>query len=197
LRQHGWEVRIASRRASQRQAEVDASDLDIQAIEGLDLDSLKALEADRARAVIGLLSDEDNLKVCEMLYEYFGTETMIVNLHDRENLERFRELGVLVVDPGTALVSLMDHCVRSPAATSLMLGLDNEHDVVDITVRNPDLHKTPLRDLRLPLDVLVLYVQRGGRLMHSHGFTQLELHDHVTLVGSEESLDEVRLKFQA
>jgi Trk K+ transport system NAD-binding subunit/Kef-type K+ transport system membrane component KefB len=197
LRQHGWEVRIASRRATQRQAEVDASDLEIQAIRGLDMESLKELEADRARAVIGLLSDEDNLKVCEMLYEYFGTETMIVNLHERENLERFRELGVLVVDPGTALVSLMDHCVRSPAATSLMLGLDNEHDVVDITVRNPDLHKTPLRDLRLPLDVLVLYVQRAGRLMHSHGFTQLELHDHVTLVGSEESLDEVRLMFQA
>jgi len=39
--------------------------------------------------------------------------------------------------------------------------------------------------------------RRDGRLMHSHGFTQLELHDHVTLVGSEESLDEVRLRFQA
>ena len=87
--------------------------------------------------------------------------------------------------------------MRSPAATSLLLGLDKEQDVVDITVRNRDLHKMPLRDLRLPLDVLVLYVQRDGRLMHSHGFTQLELHDHVTLVGSEESLDEVRLRFQA
>jgi Trk K+ transport system NAD-binding subunit/Kef-type K+ transport system membrane component KefB len=197
LRQHGWEVRIASRRARQRQAEVDASDLVIQPIKGLDLDSLKELEADRARAVIALLSDEDNLTVCELLYEHYGTETMIVNLHDRHNLERFRELGVLVVDPGTALVSLMDHCVRSPAATSLMLGLDPDQDVVDMVVRNPDLHKVPLRDLRLPLDVLVLYVKRGNRLMHSHGFTLLELHDHVTLVGSQESLDEVRLRFQA
>lgn len=197
LRQHGWEVRIASRRARQRQDEVDASDLEIQSIGGIDLESLQELEAHRARAVIGLLSDEDNLTLCELLYEHFGTETMIVNLHDRQNLERFGELGVLVVDPGTALVSLMDHCVRSPAATSLMLGLDPEQDVVDITVRNPDLHKVPLRDLRLPLDVLVLYVQRGGRLMHSHGFTVLELHDHVTLVGSQESLDEVRLRFQA
>ncbi len=176
---------------------MDASDLDIQAIRGLDLGSLQELEAERARAVIGLLSDEDNLQICELLYEHFGTETMIVNLHDRQNLARFRDLGVLVVDPGTAMVSLMDHCVRSPAATSLMLGLDPEQDVVDITVRNPDLHKMPLRDLRLPLDVLVLYVQRGDRLMHSHGFTRLELHDHVTLVGSEESLDEVRLQFQA
>lgn len=197
LRQHGWEVRIASRRARQRQAEVDASDLVIQPISGLNLESLKELEAHRARAVIALLSDEDNLTVCDLLYEHYGTETMIVNLHDRQNLERFRELGVLVVDPGTALVSLMDHCVRSPAATSLMLGLDPDQDVVDIVVRNPDLHKVPLRDLRLPLDVLVLYVQRGHRLMHSHGFTLLELHDHVTLVGSEESLDEVRLRFQA
>jgi len=197
LGQHGWQVTIASRRAGQRQAEVDASDLDIQSIDGLDLESLKKLDIGKARAVVCLLSDEDNLTICEHLYEHFGTETMIVNLHDRQNLERFRELGALVVDPGTALVSLMDHCVRSPAATSLMLGLDPEQDVVDITVRNSDLHRVPLRDLKLPLDVLVLYVQRGGRLMHSHGFTLLELHDHVTLVGSEKSLDEVRLKFQA
>ncbi|MEN8005728.1 MAG: cation:proton antiporter [Candidatus Krumholzibacteriota bacterium] len=197
LRQHGWEVRIASRRAKERQAEVDASDLDIQPIGGINLEALQDLEADRARAVIGLLSDEDNLTLCELLYEHFGTETLIVNLHDREFLEQFRQLGVCVVDPGTALVSLMDHCVRSPASTSLLMGLDPEQDVVDIVVRNRDLHKVPLRDLRLPLDVLVLYVKRGDRLMHSHGFTQLELHDHVTFVGSEESLDEVRLRFQA
>jgi Trk K+ transport system NAD-binding subunit len=197
LRQHGWEVKIASRRAHERMDEVDRSDLEVQPIEDLDLESLEALGADRARAVICLYNDEDNLRICELLFEHFGTETLIVNMHDRAYLEKFRELGVLVVDSGTALVSLMDHCVRSPAATSLMLGLDREQDVVDITVRNPDLHKVPLRDLRLPLDVLVLYVQRDGRLMHSHGFTRLELHDHVTLVGSEESLDEVRLRFQA
>jgi Trk K+ transport system NAD-binding subunit/Kef-type K+ transport system membrane component KefB len=195
LREHDWEVRIASRRAGQRLEEVEAADVEIQPIAGIDLDSLKAVGADRARAVVGLLSDEDNLMLCELLYEHFGTENMIVNLHDRSYLDRFRDLGVLVVDPGTALVSLLDHCVRSPSATSLLLGLDPEEDLVDITMRNKSLHKAALRDVRLPLDVLVLHVQRGGRLLHSHGFTRLELGDRVTVVGSEESIDEVRLRF--
>jgi Trk K+ transport system NAD-binding subunit/Kef-type K+ transport system membrane component KefB len=197
LREHDWEVRIASRRAGQRQEEVDASDLDIQAIAKLDRQALQELEAHRARAVVGLLSDEDNLKLCEMLYEHYGTENMVVNLHDRAYLDRFRDLGVLVVDPGTALVSLLDHCVRSPSATSLLLGLDPAEDMVDIKMRNRALHKTALRDLRLPLDVLVLHVQRRGRLLHSHGFTRLEVGDRVTVVGSEESIAEVRLRFGA
>mgnify|MGYP000620955819 CR=1 FL=1 len=52
LRQHGWEVKIASPRAHERMDEVDRSDLEVQPIEDLDLESLEALGADRARAVI-------------------------------------------------------------------------------------------------------------------------------------------------
>ena len=122
LMQHGWEVKIASRHAHSRMAEVYRSDLDVQPFEGLTKECLGKLGADRARAVICLYSDEDNLKLCELFYEHFATETMIVNMHDRSYLESFRELGVLVIDSGTALVSLMDHCVRSPAATPLMMG---------------------------------------------------------------------------
>ena len=52
-----------------------------------------------------------------------------------------------------------------------------------------------LRDLRLPLDVLVLSVRRGRQALVSHGHTQLKLGDKVTLYGVPERLDEVMLRF--
>jgi Trk K+ transport system NAD-binding subunit len=51
--------------------------------------------------------------------------------------------------------------------------------------------------LRLPLDVLVLSVHRGEKLLVSRGYLQFQLGDKVTLVGPSEKLEEVMLLFDA
>jgi Trk K+ transport system NAD-binding subunit len=121
---------------------------------------------------------------------------MIVRLNDRENFRKFHKLGVMVMDPSTAMVSLMEHFVRAPIATSLLLGMDESQDSIDIEVRNSDYHGLTLRDLRLPSDVIILSVTRGDHPIISHGYTRLRLGDIVTLVGSNDSLDKVRLNLQ-
>jgi Trk K+ transport system NAD-binding subunit len=142
-------------------------------------------------------ADEDNYQLCELIYEHFGTQTVVVRLHDPSDLERFHRLGALVVHPTTALVNLMDHFVRSPLATSLLLGLETGQDLLEVEVCDPTLHGRALRDLRLPLDTLVLSVQRDGHSLISHGYTQLHLGDRVTIVGTPQSLDDVALRFRA
>jgi Trk K+ transport system NAD-binding subunit len=57
------------------------------------------------------------------------------------------------------------------------------------------LHGVYLRNLRLPADVIVLSVKRGGQMIISHGYTRLRRNDIVTFVGSIESLDNVSLRF--
>ena len=79
-------------------------------------------------------------------------------------------IGALIVDPSTAMVSLFDHLVRSPVATSMLLGMEEGQDIIDIEVRDPSLDGVALRDLRLPDDVLILSVQRDG---HVHHFSRL------------------------
>jgi Trk K+ transport system NAD-binding subunit len=72
-----------------------------------------------------------------------------------------------------------------------------EQDIVDVEVRNPDLHGVSLRDLKLPLDALILSIQRDGHAIISHGYTQLHLGDIVTMVGNRQVLNEVALRFEA
>jgi Trk K+ transport system NAD-binding subunit len=62
-------------------------------------------------------------------------------------------------------------------------------------VLNPDLRGLPLRDLRLPADIIVLSVNRGGQSIITHGYTRLRMGDILTMVGSNESLQKVTLKF--
>jgi len=102
----------------------------------------------------------------------------------------------LIVDPSTAIVSLLDHFVRSPQATSLLLGMEENQDTLMLEVRNPNLHKMALRNLHLPHDIIVLSVTRRGQMIISHGYTRLRKKDIVTLVGSTESLENVRLRFE-
>ncbi len=193
---HGWRVVIATGQENKTVA-VPRTNADIRPIASYDREELERIGAKDATAIVSLLRDEDSLQVAEVAYEHFGTRNIVVQLHDRKNSDSFQDLGVRLIDPDTALISLLDHFVRSPGATALLLGMESGQDAEDYFVFNPDLDGVALRDLRLPLDTLVLAIQRRGATLVSHGYTTLELGDRVTVVGSAESLVDVERKLQS
>jgi Trk K+ transport system NAD-binding subunit len=197
LERHGWRVKIASRRADKRSGTMPLDNVSIGEIEELDLTTLRDLGGEEADALVCLMSEEENEQICELAYEHFGTDTLIARVENRERADRLHQLGVLILDPSTAVVSLLDHLVRAPNATSFFLGTETGQDIIDYEVRNRDLAGMSLRDLRLPLDSLIISVRRDHRHIISHGFTRLQRGDRVSvLVGSEESARTLELKFE-
>ncbi len=196
LQGHGWDVRIASRKASDRD-DVLNSDVPITIIPDLNLDTLMALEVGKASALVVMLSDEENYQICELAYEHCGTPTIVARLNHQANYQRFHDLGVLVVDPANAMVHVMEQFVRAPTAAALLMGMEEDQEIVDLEMRNPNLHGIALHDLRLPLDTLILSVHRGNQMLISHGYTILHTGDRVTVLGSTESLAEVGLRLSA
>jgi Trk K+ transport system NAD-binding subunit/Kef-type K+ transport system membrane component KefB len=193
LQENGWLVKIVTHRKDFD--DLNSNDLDIRYYETIDLDALMELETDKSEAIVTLLKDDENYEICEMVYENIGTQVMVVRLNDRENLDQFHKIGALIVDPSTAIVSLMDHFVRSPQAASLLLGMQEDQDTISLNVLNPNLHGIALRDLRLPSDVIILSVSRSGQMIISHGYTRLRRGDEVSFVGSRESLEKMKLLF--
>ncbi len=194
LKEHGWEAEIAT-----RQQDIDRSeypDITIVSIEDLSLKSLTSVNVEKAEAVVLMLTDKENHQVAETLYEHVGTKDIVVRLNQRYNFEKFHKLDCLIVDPSTAIVSLMDHFVRSPQAASLLLGMEENQDTMDVEVLNKDLRGLALRDLRLPSDIIILSVKRGGHMLITHGYTRLRQGDILTMVGSNDSLDKVALRFE-
>lgn len=175
----------------------DAKNHDIIVLDTTDpnIEDLESLELEKVEAVVLMLSDSKNYSIAELIYEHCGTKEIVVRLNKRENFEKFHKLGALIIEPSTAIVSLLDHFVRSPNATSLLLGMDEGQDSMDIEVKNIDMQGLRVRELRLPTDVIILSIKRKGQLLISHGYTQLRLGDVLTFVGSEESLEELKFKF--
>lgn len=193
LMENGWEVQIATKKNSG--SIVEPEGVNIRYMKKLSYEEFIDINADQSEAIVLMLSDEENLKICEMIYHKIGTKDLIVRQNHRYNSQKFLALGALIVDPSTAIVSLLDHFVRSPQAASLLLGMEEGQDTRDIELLNPDLHGITLRDLRLPEDVLVLSVVRGGQTIITHGYTRLRIKDTLTFVGSIKSLNRMQLKF--
>lgn len=198
LSDKGWQVKVLTPETTVEggNSSIDKNpDIEVVRLGGLTLAELERNNCHRVGAIVAMLTDEENYTICEMAYEHFGTQTLITRLSDRNNFDRFQRLDVLIVDPSTAIVNLLDHFVRSPAAASLFMGMDTDRKIVDLSLRNPDLFGLALRDFRLPFDAVIMSVRRRGVLFIPHDYTRLEAGDLITLVGSATSLAEVALRF--
>jgi len=193
LNEHGWLTKIVTKNKAIKSEEY--TDLIIHYTEEINQKTLEELEANKSEGMILMLTDEENLKICELVYETIGTENVIVRLNNHYNMKKFVDLGALVVNPATAMVSLLDHFVRSPQATSLLLGMQKNQDTIDLEVLNPNLFGLALRDIRFPADIILLSIKRKGQMIITHGYTRLRRGDLVTMVGSNESLGNMRLMF--
>ena len=196
LTAHGWQVKLAALDNGLGRQEEDL-DIEVRRIGELSREVLDVLGAREAEAIVAMLPDDDhNYRVCELAYEHFGTDTLVVRLRDRDQAARFQELGALIVDPSVAIVSLLDNFVRSPEGASLLLGLHEDQDVIDLELRDPMLHGIALKHIRLPGDTLILSIRRGNEWLVTHGYTRLRVGDKVTVVGSAGSFERLALQFE-
>ncbi|MAW65499.1 MAG: potassium transporter TrkA [Flavobacteriales bacterium] len=194
LKNNGWGVKIAAMRNADELEAVD--DIDIVFMDSISLGCLNKLEPKNADTMVLMLSDRENYQWCELIYEQIGTKEIVVRASgDRYYAKKFKALEALVVDPNSAMVNLMDHFVRSPNATSILLGMESDQDAVDVEIRDASIQGLALRDIRLPSDILILSISRNDQMMITHGYTRLRLGDIVTILGSQESIDKVGLMF--
>ncbi len=194
LKNNGWGVKIAAMRKADEIGSVD--DIDIVFMDSISLSCLSKLDPKSADTMVLMLSDRENYQWCELIYEQIGTKEIVVRASgDRYYAKKFKALEALVVDPNSAMVNLMDHFVRSPNATSILLGMETDQDAVDVEIMDATIQGLALRDLRLPSDILILSISRNDQLMITHGYTRLRVGDIVTILGSQESIDKVELMF--
>lgn len=145
---------------------------------------LMAAGVESARGIAVATSDDEyNLRVCRLARGTFGVDHLVAYVRDATRIREFEAAGVHVVNPVMASASVMDGLLRLPDAYQLLTTLDDNMDVVEIKIRNPECAGRRLSDMRLPGDVLVLAIRRDGDLFVPHGHDRLQSGDHVTILG--------------
>jgi Trk K+ transport system NAD-binding subunit len=190
LQSNGWHVTLADTDPSRVNGEHG------RVLPAISYDGLKKVMTSGTDALVAMLDDDDaNYAACELAYERFGVQRLIVRPNDMTHTERFTALGAVIVDPATAIVNVIDQAVRTPQSAALFMHRDPEFDIVQITITETDCDGVLLRDLRLPDDVLVLEISRNGHSIVPNGSTMLACNDDVTFVGKPPSLREVTRRF--
>ena len=193
---HNWNVKLIGQEGSFLQKIVGPDD-DLELLNEISKSALAQLNLKHAEAVVLMLADDENYSICELIYEHFGINKVVVLVNEQKNESRFRALGAMVVHATSALINLTEHLVRSPSGASILLGLEDEQEVIDLEVLSSDVCGMTLKELRLPLDVLVLAIHRDDKRMIVTGGHIFQKHDIVTIVGPFKTLDEVTLRFDS
>lgn len=190
LKAHQWQVVMADKDPPQeiidRQAEIGCT---VRHIDGISEASIQSLITDNTAAVVAMMRfDDNNLEAIRLASQNYQIDRLIVRLNDPANTKAFTELGAMVVNPTDAMVNLLDQFVRAPQSASLFMHRDPTQEIIQVRVLDRDFDGVPLRDLRLPGDVLILGITRSGQSIVPHGFTTIQLQDEITLVGEPEQL---------
>lgn len=162
--------------------------------DGCDPKSLEDAGANRADVVAAVTGDdEDNLIICQLAKEKFGTKRTVARVNDSRNEHTFNELGVDVpVDANAIIAQIIEEEVSFADFVTLMTFKRGKLAIVrvDLTEDSPVVNK-PIKELQLPSDTVLVSIIRGNKIIIPKGDTILEPRDDIialTTVENEKQL---------
>ena len=159
---------------------------------------LREADTDRAKRVVAATGNDDtNLLVAQLARTKFDVDTVLARVNEPENVESFEALDVIAIDASEATAWSIDNEIERPAIAHWMTQLGEGHDVQEIELTAPDLVGRTIREVNadIPDGCIVAVIGRGGETHVPAADETLERGDHVTFLGSRESVTEAVRRF--
>lgn len=156
---------------------------------GLDEAFLES-DAGNARVLIDLTTTaEEKIEIGELSRKEHEIPLVVSRVSDVELIPRLQSVGVRVVQPALATAMALEGALRFPTIFDVLVDQDPENiDVSEVSLNNSQLAGKPLRQIRMPGDVLILSMQRDESVIVPNGDTVLQMGDRIGLIGSPRAL---------
>jgi len=149
-----------------------------------------------AKRLVCVFSDvEKNLRICRRAKTTYGINHVVARTTAPGEISRFENLGITPINAATDQAILLGLVVRNPTMYELLTRTDDNRDLCEIAIRNPQYLNRPLKEITFPADLLVVAVRKGGELIVPSGETVLHRGDHLTVLGSEDCVGDTRSHF--
>jgi Kef-type K+ transport system membrane component KefB/Trk K+ transport system NAD-binding subunit len=126
-----------------------------------------------------------------------GIKHVIALVNDPRRMSDFREAGVQTFAPAMFQSTILALMARNPDLFGLLTSARKDHEILEMTLMNPSFAGRPIRALGLGGNALVLSIRRDKSVLIPHGQTTLERGDHLTLLGSRETLRAFQERLEA
>ncbi|MGD2161934.1 MAG: cation:proton antiporter [Anaerolineales bacterium] len=162
-------------------------------------DSLEQADGHQARVVVDLTSTtSETMEVCKLARQEFEIPLVISRIADVELIPRLQQMGVKIVQPALATAMALEGALRYPSVFDLLAHQTEAHiEVSEVVIGNQEVIDTPLRQLRLPGDTLLLSIHRDESVVVPDQDSTLRIGDRVGLIGSRSALDDTERYLQS
>jgi Kef-type K+ transport system membrane component KefB len=140
-------------------------------------------------------TDERNLSVSKTAV-CAGIETVTAMVNQPSEIPQFQEIGVQPFSPGLYRSAMLSMLVRNPDMFNLLTSTTDQQAIREFQLCNPELEGKRVRHLQFTGDLLIVSISRDGELLIPHGNMRLHLGDHMSVLGSPESLDNAQKMLQ-
>ena len=198
LQAHEHEVLVLEKDA--RQAQRLATILGEECVflgDGCETSVQKASGFGRADVVVAVTGeDEDNMVVCQMAKIMWNVKRVVARVNDPTHEDIFRQIGIDDCVSATAIIfNLIDQQISSDEMIPLGAIAKGNIEVVEAILS----HRSPLvgkkvRDVKLPTQTNIVWINRGGEGVLVSGETDLREGDELVAVvptGQAEALQEL------
>ncbi|WP_430398355.1 Trk system potassium transporter TrkA [Ferrovibrio sp.] len=193
-------VKLKLIEANRARAESIAGQLqDTVVIQGdtLDMDILNEAKIARAEAIIALTNDDEVNILASLLAKRAGCQRAItlVNNPAYENLIGSLGIDVVVNPRSTTVSSILQH-VRRGRIRGVYSLRDGAAEVVEaVAIQTSALVGKPLRELKLPVGIMIGAIVRGEDVEIARGDSEIEAGDRLILFARKDAVKKVEKLF--
>lgn len=162
------------------------------------LQDLKDAEIECADVLIAATGkDEENLLICQIAKMHFNITKTVARINNPKNERIFRELGIEYTVSSTKIIANIIEEETLIKGLKTLLTLDKgEVSLIEYVVdKNAMVSGQKIKDLVLPTECNIAYIQRKGTVIIPRGEVSLEVGDHVISVVSHSQKKQLQKLF--
>jgi trk system potassium uptake protein TrkA len=190
-----YEVSIVERETARATAVVEVLPVQVYRGEGTDIETLKdAGTAGALYFVAATGNDADNLVACQIAKKHFHVSHAIARVIDPANETLFRALDIDAIISTTALAAqTIRNVLPSNGLRLTAIFGQGDTELAEISLGNDSpVIGSPVANLRLPEDCLLIAILRDGTVSLPRGRTILNEGDRVFALVKRSEADELR-----
>ncbi len=134
-------------------------------------------------------NDSINSKIASYAKET-GIERVITRIESSKISTKLKEKDIEVFSSLLSAKTILRSMIETPDVAKLIIGQENR--LYQVNVQNNKYVGTMLRNFPFMGNAIIIRIFRGNESIVPHGDTELQLHDHLIVTGSKESIQELR-----
>ena len=140
-------------------------------------------------------SDENNIRICDMLKKEFRHER-IISMANTLGVERkMKQRDIETVDATRVIATTVENLIIRPTTYHSLVDSFEHFTIEEIMVTRPELEGKQLKDISFHKDAILIMVKRGNDLFVPKGDTFIKPGDMLNILGTGTALDQARQTF--